>query len=347
MRHALRAPQDLDLTAIDPRGRPVGPRDKESAAAAMTELEERLDPLQEALYAEAAGGGRRAVLLVLQGMDTSGKGGVIEHAAGVMNPQGLQIASFKKPTAEELAHDFLWRIRKQVPAPGHDRRLRPLALRGRAGGAGERAGPGAGVARRGTPRSATSRPSSPRAASRSSSACCTSRREEQQERLLARLDDPAKRWKYNPGDVDVRARWHDYRAAYTDAVAADRHRRRALVRRPVGPQVVPQLGGVRAARRDAARSWPRSSRRRRTTWPSSGGGWRPVCDQRDQRVDQPEGERRHERRHRDGQHPRARRCCPPTPQRTADSRFVAPTPRIDDVIVCVVEIGAANANAVV
>ena len=55
-------------------------------------------------------------------------------------------------------------------------------------------------------------------ASRSSSACCTSRREEQQERLLARLDDPAKRWKYNPGDLDVRARWADYRAAYTDAL---------------------------------------------------------------------------------------------------------------------------------
>ena len=76
------------------------------------------DPLQEALYAEAGGGGRRAVLLVLQGMDTSGKGGVIEHAAGLVNPQGLQIASFKKPTTEELAHDFLWRIRKQVPAAG-------------------------------------------------------------------------------------------------------------------------------------------------------------------------------------------------------------------------------------
>jgi len=118
VRHALRAPQDLDLTAIDARGRPVGPRDKDSAAAAMTELEGRLDPLQEALYAEAAGGGRRAVLLVLQGMDTSGKGGVIEHAAGAMNPQGLQIASFKKPTTEELAHDFLWRIHRRVPAKG-------------------------------------------------------------------------------------------------------------------------------------------------------------------------------------------------------------------------------------
>ena len=84
----------------------------------MVELGERLDELQEALYAEATGGGRRSLLLVLQGMDTSGKGGVIQHVAGLVNPQGLQIAAFKRPTPEELAHDFLWRIRKQLPATG-------------------------------------------------------------------------------------------------------------------------------------------------------------------------------------------------------------------------------------
>jgi PPK2 family polyphosphate:nucleotide phosphotransferase len=218
VRTALRAPQDLDLTAIDPRGRPVGPRDKQAAAAATAELEKRLDPLQEALYAEAVGGSRRAVLLVLQGMDTSGKGGVIEHAAGLVNPQGLQIASFKKPTREELAHDFLWRIRKQVPAPGKigvfDRshyedvlvvrvdglvpeaewRSRYAAIRGFEA---ELAASGVTVVK-----------------------CMLHiSPQEQQERLLARLDDPAKRWKYNPGDLDVRSRWADYRAAYTAALA--------------------------------------------------------------------------------------------------------------------------------
>ena len=219
VRHALRAPQDLDLTAIDARGRPVGPRDKDSAAAAMTELEGRLDPLQEALYAEAAGGGRRAVLLVLQGMDTSGKGGVIEHAAGAMNPQGLQIASFKKPTTEELAHDFLWRIRKQVPTAGKigvfDRSHYEDVLVVRVNGLVPE-------------REWRSRYSAIRdfeaelVASGVAIVKCLLHisPQEQQERLLARLDDPAKRWKYNPGDVDVRARWHDYRAAYTDAVAA-------------------------------------------------------------------------------------------------------------------------------
>jgi len=217
VRQALRAPQDLDLTAVDPRGRPVGPRDKKAAADAMTELGERLGAQQEALYAEAAGGGHRAVLLVLQGMDTSGKGGVIEHAAGLVNPQGLHIASFKKPTSEELAHDFLWRIRKQVPAAGmigvFDRshyedvlvvRVNGLVpeqeWRSRYGAIrdfeAELAAAGVAIVK-----------------------CMLHiSPEEQQARLLARLDDPAKRWKYNPGDVDVRGRWADYRAAYTGAL---------------------------------------------------------------------------------------------------------------------------------
>jgi len=217
VRQALRCPSDLDLTALDPRGRPVGPRDKKAAAVAMDELGARLEALQEALFAEASGGGHRAVLLVLQGMDTSGKGGVIAHVAGLVNPQGLHIASFKKPTREELAHDFLWRIRAQVPAPGligvFDRSHYEDVLVVRVDGLvpepewrarygairdfeTELAGAGVTVVK-------AMLHISPQA---------------QQERLLARLDDPAKRWKYNPGDLDVRARWADYRAAYTDAL---------------------------------------------------------------------------------------------------------------------------------
>jgi PPK2 family polyphosphate:nucleotide phosphotransferase len=183
----------------------------------MTVLGERLGAQQEALYAEAAGGGHRAVLLVLQGMDTSGKGGVIEHAAGLVNPQGLHIASFKKPTPEELAHDFLWRIRRQVPAAGmigvFDRshyedvlvvRVNGLVpeqeWRSRYGAIREFE---AELAAAGVAIVKCMLHISP---------------EEQQARLLARLDDPAKRWKYNPGDVDVRGRWADYRAAYTGAL---------------------------------------------------------------------------------------------------------------------------------
>src|SRR5919206_5337215 len=118
VRETFRVPAELDLAAIDPRSRPVGPKDKSAAADDLVDLGRRLDHLQEALYAEATGGGPRAVLLVLQGMDTSGKGGVIRHVGGLVNPQGLHIATFKKPTPEELAHHFLWRIRAQVPRPG-------------------------------------------------------------------------------------------------------------------------------------------------------------------------------------------------------------------------------------
>ena len=134
-----------------------------------------------------------------------------------MNPQGLHIASFKKPSPEELAHDFLWRIRRRVPAPGligvFDRshyedvlvvrvdglvpekewRARYAAIRDFEA---ELAGSGVTVVK----------------------AMLHISPQEQQARLLARLDDPAKRWKYNPGDLDVRARWADYRAAYTDAL---------------------------------------------------------------------------------------------------------------------------------
>jgi PPK2 family polyphosphate:nucleotide phosphotransferase len=222
VRQALRVlrgpgPGGLDLTAIDPAGQPVGPRDKQAAAAAMDELGARLDGLQEALFAEGTGGGRRAVLLVLQGMDTSGKGGVISHAAGLMNPQGLHIMSFKKPTPEELSHDFLWRIREQVPAPGYigvfDRSHYEDVLVVRVNGlVPEHEWHGRYGAIRDFEAELT--------ANGVTVVKCLLHisPEKQQERLLARLDNPAKRWKYNPADLDSRTRWVDYRAAYTDAL---------------------------------------------------------------------------------------------------------------------------------
>src|SRR3712207_5639055 len=107
-------PENFDLAGVDPAATPVGPRSKAAAARDLAEVGEELDRLQEALYAEGVGGGTRRVLLVLQGMDTSGKGGTIRHVAGLVNPQGLRIASFKKPTRAELRHEFLWRVRRQV-----------------------------------------------------------------------------------------------------------------------------------------------------------------------------------------------------------------------------------------
>ena len=213
----MRAPAELDLAAIDPRGRPVGPRTKKAAAEDMGGLAERLDGLQEALFAEGAGGGTRSVLLVLQGMDTSGKGGVIRHVTGLVNPQGLTIAAFKRPTRAELRHDFLWRIRRQLPAAGRigvfDRshyedvlivrvdELVPEAVwRQRYQEIREFE---AELAAAGTTVLKCMLHISPA---------------EQAERLLARLDDPTKRWKYNPGDLDARAKWPAYQRAYTDAL---------------------------------------------------------------------------------------------------------------------------------
>jgi PPK2 family polyphosphate:nucleotide phosphotransferase len=217
VRETFRVPAEPDLSAVDPRGRPIGPKDKSAAEECMADLGARLDRLQEALYAEAAGGGRRALLLVLQGMDTSGKGGVIRHVGGLVNPMGLHIAAFKKPTPEELQHHFLWRVRRQVPRPGliglFDRshyedvlvpRVEGLisedALRQRYE---EINAFEAELVAQGVTVMKCMLHISP---------------QEQAERLLARLDDPTKRWKYNPGDLDARVKWREYQQAYTDAL---------------------------------------------------------------------------------------------------------------------------------
>ena len=79
----------------------------------------RFAELQEMLYANSRAGDHRSVLLVLQGMDTAGKGGIVKHVVGGANPQGIDYKSFGKPTPEELSHHYLWRIRKALPAAGH------------------------------------------------------------------------------------------------------------------------------------------------------------------------------------------------------------------------------------
>ncbi len=92
---------------------------KDDSVKSMTLLGEELSDLQERLYANGVSKvSETKVLMLLQGMDTSGKGGIIRHAAGLVDPQGLAITSFKKPTPEELEHDFLWRIEKGLPAAG-------------------------------------------------------------------------------------------------------------------------------------------------------------------------------------------------------------------------------------
>src|SRR4051812_43208244 len=114
VRDALR----IDAELPDPGSAPVGPGKKPKAQAELDSAGTRLSALQEALYAEGVGGGQRRVLLVLQGMDTAGKGGTVSHVLGLVNPMGVRYAGFKAPTPAERRHHYLWRIRKQLPVPG-------------------------------------------------------------------------------------------------------------------------------------------------------------------------------------------------------------------------------------
>jgi PPK2 family polyphosphate:nucleotide phosphotransferase len=207
----------VDLAALDPRATPGFDGGKKAGRAALAELGPRLSELQERLYAEGVSGGSRSLLLVLQGMDTSGKGGLVRHVIGQVDPQGCVIASFKAPTREELAHDFLWRIRRRLPGPGRlgvfDRSHYEDVLVVRVHGLVPRS-----VWNR---RYATINRFEARLAEgqvRVVKVFLHISPEEQRQRLLARLDNPAKHWKFNPRDVDERARWAAYQEAYEAAL---------------------------------------------------------------------------------------------------------------------------------
>lgn len=208
----------VDLAAIDTAGTPGFAGNKHAGKVALDTGALELAALQELLFAAGKGGDERRVLLVLQAMDTAGKGGIVSHVVGAVDPQGVSIASFKAPTDEEKAHDFLWRIRPRVPQPGmlgvFDRshyedvlihRVRgfstPEAIEERYGRIvefeDELAAAGVTVVK----------------------VMLHISRAEQKERLLARLDDPSKHWKFNPGDIDERERWDAYREAYEIAIA--------------------------------------------------------------------------------------------------------------------------------
>jgi PPK2 family polyphosphate:nucleotide phosphotransferase len=214
LRTELRAPAPpVALADLDPRATPLAPGDKERTREQLFVDGHRLAELQERLYAEGVTGGRRRVVVVLQGMDTSGKGGVIEHVVGAVNPQGISITSFTAPTPEELRHSFLWRVRRAVPGPGRigvfDRSHYEDVLIGRVR---ELATP-AVIERR---YREIVRFEEQLAAEDVTLVKCFLHISpwEQKERLLARLDDSAKRWKFNPRDLDERALWPAYQRAY-------------------------------------------------------------------------------------------------------------------------------------
>jgi PPK2 family polyphosphate:nucleotide phosphotransferase len=196
------------LAGIDPASTP-GVKGRRKAEEGLARDAKKLRDLQERLYAED----QRALLLVLQGTDASGKDGTVKHVFGSVNPQGCRVTTFKAPTEQELRHHFLWRIRRALP----ERRMIGIfnrshyedVLIARVHGLVPRTvwegrydeinrferklvGSGTTVVK----------------------VMLHISFEEQRERLLARLRDPTKRWKFNPEDLDERERWTEYQEAY-------------------------------------------------------------------------------------------------------------------------------------
>jgi PPK2 family polyphosphate:nucleotide phosphotransferase len=204
----------VNLSEWDPNDESAFPEGKNEGRKQLLELNERLEELQELLYAEH----KHRVLIVLQAMDTGGKDGTIRHVFEGVNPQGVRVASFKKPTLEELAHDFLWRVHEQVPGKGeivifnrsHYEDVLVVRVHNLA------------------PKEVWSK--------RYDHINGFERMlvdegttilkfflhidlDEQKERLQARLDEPNKRWKFNPDDLKERKLWPKYVKAYEDAIS--------------------------------------------------------------------------------------------------------------------------------
>jgi PPK2 family polyphosphate:nucleotide phosphotransferase len=217
-------PEKFKLADFDPAETFGLPTDIEQVRAVLADGVERLEDMQERLYAD----GRWAVLIVLQGMDAAGKDGVIKHVMAGINPQGCLVHSFKVPSAEELSHNFLWRIDKYLPERGRvgifnrSHYEEVLAVR---------VHPDL-LERQKLPSSVTKkniwkdRFQDIRAFERHLTRNGTRvlkfhlriSKKEQRKRLLARLDEPEKRWKFSASDIAERGYWDDYMAAYEDMI---------------------------------------------------------------------------------------------------------------------------------
>ncbi|OBF28711.1 polyphosphate kinase 2 family protein [Mycobacterium sp. ACS4331] len=206
------APGDK-VSDIDTNSTPGFQGSKADAPALQAERNARFAQLQEMLYANGRAGDTRSVLLVLQGMDTAGKGGIVEHVVGAGSPMGIRYTSFGVPTAEERAHHYLWRIRRALPGPGlvgvFDRSHYEDVLVVRV----HNLVPPDVWGARYDEINAFERELTEAGTTIVKVAMFVSL-EEQKQRLAERLDRPDKYWKYNPGDLDERALWPAYQEAY-------------------------------------------------------------------------------------------------------------------------------------
>ena len=210
---------NFQLDDVDPASTP-GLSDSDDVDEVFNDRDDELDELQEKLYANGRAGNEQAgsVLLVLQGMDTAGKGGIVRHVIGAtMDIQGVHVKAFGRPTEEEAAHDFLWRFDPHLPKPGQiavfDRshyedvlvqRVKQMAppeeIERRYGAIVDFE---AELAARGT---------------KIIKIMPHISREFQAENLRKRIENPKKHWKYNPGDIEDRKLWSQFMAAYQIAM---------------------------------------------------------------------------------------------------------------------------------
>ncbi|HKV89247.1 MAG TPA: polyphosphate kinase 2 family protein [Candidatus Dormibacteraeota bacterium] len=215
VRELLRArPSDgrFRMADVDPDSTP-GLKSRKRAQRDLARHKAKLFDLQERLYAEK----KRSLLVVLQGMDGSGKDGTITHVIGNLNPQGVSIAAFKAPTPEERRHGFLWRIRRRLPDPGFvgifNRSHYEDVLIARV----HSLAPPQVIERRYAIINQFEK-KLVRSGTRIVKVCLDISYQEQRARFLARLKDPDKRWKFSEHDIDERAYWDDYMSAYSTAI---------------------------------------------------------------------------------------------------------------------------------
>jgi PPK2 family polyphosphate:nucleotide phosphotransferase len=200
----------FELSSIDPGEKTLWEHlNKDDHEGAMDELRDGLQHLQKVLFAE----NKHRVLIILQAMDTGGKDGCIKHVFSRIDPQGLSVASFKKPTEEELAHDFLWRTHLAAPRRGFigvfNRSHYEDVLIGRV----RKFAPKDEIEARYDQINAFEKILSENGTTILKFMLHISKKE-QGERLQERLDEAKSRWKFNPSDLDDRKLWDDYQAAY-------------------------------------------------------------------------------------------------------------------------------------
>lgn len=209
------SPDNLpDLSAEEARPPGSLPEEKDKLRDRLDEMTEEMDDLQRALYAE----GKRALLVVLQARDAGGKDGTIRKVFGPLNPQGVRVASFRAPNERELAHDYLWRVHREVPARGmigvfnrsHYEDVLVVRVHGLV--------PEPVWQQRYDQINDFERMLAANGVTILKFFLHVSP-DEQLERLVKRLENPSKNWKFNPGDLGERAKWDQYTAAYRDMLA--------------------------------------------------------------------------------------------------------------------------------